>query len=84
MQHYKDKVPSFVQRMEDKDTFGIKENYESWERHEAEDNLNLMYDLNKRSRSHSREREGFSESVWDRSEIEGPPSTGKLHLINNS
>lgn len=29
-----------------------------------------------RSRSRSRDREHFSESVWDRSEVEGPPSTG--------
>lgn len=29
-----------------------------------------------RSRSRSRDRENFSESVWDRTEVEGPPSSG--------
>lgn len=29
-----------------------------------------------RSRSRSRDRENFSEAVWDRNEVEGPPSTG--------
>lgn len=73
--HYIEKIPSFVQRM-DKDTFGMKENYDdSWERTEAE-KLDLIYDMNKRSRSRSRERESFSDSLWDRTEVEGPPSTG--------
>lgn len=75
-QQYKENIPSFVQRM-DKDTFGIKDNYnDSWERSQA---TNMVYDLNKRSRSHSRERESFSESVWDRTEVEGPPSTGEFN-----
>lgn len=72
MQHYNEKIPSFVQRM-DKDTFGTKENYnDSWEVAETE-KVNMVY---KRSRSQSREREHFSESVWDRTEVEGPPSAG--------
>lgn len=71
----KEKIPSFVQRM-DKDTFGMKDSYDTWERKEAE-KLNMIYDASKRSRSQSREREGFAESIWDRSEVEGPPSTGK-------
>lgn len=76
MQNYKEKIPSFVQRM-DKDTFGVKDSYnDSWEIAEAE-KLNLIYDMNKRSRSQSRERDHFSESVWDRTEVEGPPSTGR-------
>lgn len=76
MQHHKDNIPSFVQRM-DKDTFGIKDNYnDSWERAEKE-KLDMIYDIEKRSRSHSRERENFAESEWDRSEVEGPPSNGK-------
>lgn len=58
----------------EKDTFGVKESYnDSWERTDVVD---LLYDLNKRSRSHSRERESFSDSVWDRAEVEGPPSNG--------
>lgn len=60
----------------DKDTFGIKDNFnDSWERSEKE-KLDMIYDINKRSRSHSRERENFAESEWDRSEVEGPPSNG--------
>lgn len=62
----------------EKDTFGIKDSYnDSWERAEVEQ-LDMIYDANKRSRSHSRERENFAESAWDRSEIEGPPSNGKV------
>lgn len=33
-----------------------------------------------RSRSRSRDRENFSEAVWDRNEVEGPPSTGSEHI----
>jgi hypothetical protein len=80
MQHsQKEKIPSFVQRM-DKDTFGIKDSYnDSWERAEAE-KLDMIYDMSKRSRSHSRERENFTESTWDRTEVEGPPSNGKSQI----
>ena len=81
MQHSKEKIPSFLQRM-DKDTFGVKENYsDSWERSENE-KLDMIYDMNKRSRSQSREREHFSESVWDRSEVEGPPSNDEAYKSN--
>lgn len=64
-----------------------KEPYNSWGRAEAA-KLDIVYknnykkDINigdrerSRSRSRSRDRENFSESVWDRSEVEGPPSTG--------
>lgn len=71
----KEKIPSFVQRHE-RDTFGVKDFDDSWGRAEAA-KLEAMYDPNRRSRSHSRERENFSESVWDRTEVEGPPSNGK-------
>lgn len=37
-------------------------------------------DRHERSRSRSRDRENFSESVWDRAEVEGPPSTGSDHM----
>lgn len=81
MQHNKEKIPSFLQRM-DKDTFGVKDNYnDSWERAENE-KLDMIYDMNKRSRSQSREREHFSESVWDRTEVEGPPSTDEAYKSN--
>lgn len=73
----KEKIPSFVQRHE-RDTFGVKDFNDSWGRAEVA-KLDAMYDPNRRSRSHSRERENFSESVWDRSEVEGPPSNGKFH-----
>lgn len=77
--HQKENIPSFVQRM-DKDTFGIKDNYtDSWERSEKE-KLDLIYDINKRSRSQSRERENFDESIWDRTEVEGPPSNGTVNI----
>lgn len=81
MQHsQKEKIPSFVQRM-DKDTFGIKDSYtDSWERAEVE-KLDMIYDMSKRSRSHSRERENFNESTWDRTEVEGPPSNGKSQIL---
>jgi myosin-15 len=78
-QQSKEKIPSFVQRHE-RDTFGVKDFNDSWGRAEVA-KLDAMYDANRRSRSHSREREHFSESVWDRSEVEGPPSNGKL-IIN--
>lgn len=74
----KEKIPRFLQRM-DNDTFGIKDNFnDSWGRAEAE-KLNMMYDVDKRSRSQSREREHFSESVWDRTEVEGPPSSDEAY-----
>lgn len=75
--HGKEKIPSFVQRHE-RDTFGVKDFNDSWGRAEAA-KLDAMYDPNRRSRSHSRERENFSESVWDRTEVEGPPSNGKFN-----
>jgi len=74
-----EKIPSFVQRQE-RDTFGVKDTYiDSWGRAEA---AKLDYDRNhhERPRSRSRDRENFSESVWDRSEVEGPPSTGSEQL----
>lgn len=74
LQQNKEKIPSFVQRHE-RDTFGVKDFNDSWGRAEVA-KLDAMYDPNHRSRSHSRERENFSESVWDRSEVEGPPSNG--------
>ncbi|XP_055533492.1 unconventional myosin-XV [Wyeomyia smithii] len=77
-------IPSFVQRQE-RDTFGAKDPYgDSWSRAEAA-KLELVYETSfkkeaiqrerSRSRSRSRDRENFSESVWDRSEVEGPSST---------
>ncbi|XP_062707917.1 unconventional myosin-XV [Aedes albopictus] len=78
-------VPSFVQRQE-RDTFGAKDPFnDSWSRAEAA-KLELVYEASfkkevviqrerSRSRSRSRDRENFSESVWDRSEVEGPSST---------
>lgn len=64
-----------------------KDTYDSWGRAEAA-KLDL-YDggykkeakaererERSRSRSRSRDRENFSEAVWDRNEVEGPPSTG--------
>ncbi|XP_070500351.1 unconventional myosin-XV [Chironomus tepperi] len=76
----KEKIPSFVQRHE-RDTFGVKEFDDSWGRAEAA-KLEAMYDPNRRSRSHSRERENFSESVWDRTEVEGPPSNDEQFRSN--
>lgn len=78
-QQSKEKIPSFVQRHE-RDTFGVKDFNDSWGRAEVA-KLDAMYDANRRSRSHSREREHFSESVWDRSEVEGPPSNGKKTFL---
>lgn len=63
-----------------------KDTYDSWGRAEAA-KLDMVYEMNykkeikmdrgrSRSRSRSRDREHFSESVWDRNEVEGPPSTG--------
>lgn len=64
-----------------------KDGYDSWGRAEAA-KLDMVYESNNykkdviadrersRSRSRSRDREHFSESVWDRSEVEGPPSSG--------
>lgn len=63
-----------------------KDGYDSWGRAEAA-KLDMVYDSHykkevvvdrerSRSRSRSRDREHFSESVWDRSEVEGPPSSG--------
>ncbi|XP_058837161.1 unconventional myosin-XV [Topomyia yanbarensis] len=77
-------IPSFVQRQE-RDTFGVKDPYnDSWSRAE-EAKLELVYETSfkkdvplqrerSRSRSRSRDRENFSESVWDRTEVEGPSS----------
>lgn len=63
----------------------MKDSYnDSWERAEKE-KLDMIYDINKRSRSHSRERENFAESEWDRSEVEGPPSNGKIiYWVNHN
>lgn len=63
-----------------------KDTYDSWGRAEAA-KLDMVYEVNykkemkmergrSRSRSRSRDRENFSEAVWDRNEVEGPPSTG--------
>ncbi|GAB0087709.1 unconventional myosin-XV [Sergentomyia squamirostris] len=64
---------------------GNKENnFDSWGKAEAA-KLDLVYETNfkkemdrerSRSRSRSRDRENFSEAVWDRAEVEGPPSSG--------
>ena len=81
MQHQNGQIPSFVQRM-DNDTFGFKNNFHD-SREKAEiDQLDMIYDINKRSRSHSRERENYAESVWDRSEVEGPPSNDEMYRSN--
>lgn len=66
-----------------------KDAYDSWGR--AEVVKHDIYEVNykketkidrerSRSRSRSRDRENFSESVWDRSEVEGPPSTGSERI----
>ncbi|XP_055923288.1 unconventional myosin-XV [Eupeodes corollae] len=63
-----------------------KDTYDSWGRAEAA-KLDMVYETSfkkeiqndrdrSRSRSRSRDRDDFSESVWDRAEVEGPPSTG--------
>uniref|UniRef100_A0A8W7PP28 Myosin motor domain-containing protein n=1 Tax=Anopheles coluzzii TaxID=1518534 RepID=A0A8W7PP28_ANOCL len=84
-QQNQSEIPSFVQRQE-RDTFGAKDSFmDSWGRAEAA-KLDLVYETSfkkemiiererSRSRSRSRDRENFSESVWDRSEVEGPSST---------
>ncbi|XP_055590383.1 unconventional myosin-XV-like, partial [Uranotaenia lowii] len=81
LQNQTQDIPSFVQRQE-RDTFGAKDSFnDSWSRAEAA-KLELVYESNgpreiplqrerSRSRSRSRDRENFSESVWDRSEVEG-------------
>lgn len=63
------------------------DSFDSWERAETS-NLHMAYEESykkditiepagrSRSRSRSRDREHFSESVWDRTEVEGPPSSG--------
>lgn len=90
-------MPSFYQKRQERDTFGIhqtqqnwngseisKDTYDSWGRAEAA--KHDIYDINykkemkndrdhSRSRSHSRDREKFSESVWDRNEVEGESDT---------
>ncbi|XP_067635341.1 unconventional myosin-XV [Eurosta solidaginis] len=63
-----------------------KETYDSWGRAEAA-KLDMVYETcfkkeiknereRSRSRSRSRDRDDFSESVWDRAEVEGPSSSG--------
>ncbi|XP_014089710.3 unconventional myosin-XV [Bactrocera oleae] len=63
-----------------------KETYDSWGRAEAA-KLDMVYETSfkkeiknererSRSRSRSRDRDDFSESVWDRAEVEGPSSSG--------
>lgn len=65
---------------QDRDTFGARK---SWN---ANDGHNEMFERGynpqetserelARSRSRSRDRENFSESTWDRAEVEGPPSS---------
>lgn len=65
---------------------GSEDTYDSWGRAEAAKH-DMVYEVNykkelkndrerSRSRSRSRDRENFSESVWDRNEVEGPPSAG--------
>uniref|UniRef100_A0A6B2EBK9 Putative myosin class ii heavy chain n=1 Tax=Phlebotomus kandelakii TaxID=1109342 RepID=A0A6B2EBK9_9DIPT len=71
-------------------TWGVvdagKDTCDSWGKTEAA-KLDMVYETNfkqeismererSRSRSRSRDRENFSEAVWDRSEVEGPPSSG--------
>lgn len=63
------------------------DSFDSWERAET-GNIHMVYEESykkeitiepagrSRSRSRSRDREHFSESVWDRTEVEGPPSSG--------
>ncbi|XP_059608839.1 unconventional myosin-XV [Phlebotomus argentipes] len=63
-----------------------KDTCDSWGNAEAA-KLDMVYDNSfkqdismdrerSRSRSRSRDRENFSEAVWDRAEVEGPPSSG--------
>ncbi|XP_061392176.1 LOW QUALITY PROTEIN: unconventional myosin-XV [Musca vetustissima] len=63
-----------------------KDAYDSWGRTEAA-KLDMVYEKSykkemknerdrSRSRSRSRDRDDFSESVWDRAEVEGPASSG--------
>lgn len=69
---------------------GSEDTYDSWGRAEAAKH-DMVYDVNykkelkndrerSRSRSRSRDRENFSESVWDRNEVEGPPSAGSERI----
>lgn len=69
---------------------GSEDTYDSWGRAEAAKH-DLVYEVNykkelkndrerSRSRSRSRDRENFSESVWDRNEVEGPPSAGSERI----
>lgn len=97
IQNESKEMPSFYQKRQERDTFGIhqtqqnwngseisKDTYDSWGRAEAA--KHDMYEINykkemkndrdnSRSRSHSRDREKFSESVWDRNEVEGESDT---------
>lgn len=58
-----------------------KDTYDSWGRAEAakhdiyQDHKKDKMDREPRSRSRSRDRENFSESVWDRNEVEGESDT---------
>lgn len=57
--------------------------YDSWSR--AETGATYKKDMKNdrersRSRSRSRDRENFSEAVWDRNEVEGPPSAGSERI----
>ncbi|XP_055693638.1 unconventional myosin-XV isoform X1 [Lutzomyia longipalpis] len=78
-------LPAFMQRQE-QDTFGARPGWSASGEVNAS-KLDLVYETNfkkdiamererSRSRSRSRDRENFSESVWDRAEVEGPPSSG--------
>lgn len=78
MQQTLENVPAFLSRME-RDTFGAKNNYnESQDKIEVE-HLEMVYEINRRSRSHSRERDNYDRAEWDRSEIEGPPSNEEVY-----
>lgn len=62
---------------------GSEDTYDSWGRAEvgATYKKDLKNDRERsRSRSRSRDRENFSESVWDRNEVEGPPSAGSERI----
>lgn len=65
-------VPKYFQRQEN-DIFGARSEWESVEIAKEISEISMMsMDQNRaRSRSRSRDRDDFSESIWDRSEVEG-------------
>lgn len=81
MQQSKENVPAFLSRME-RDTFGVKNNYNDTQEKIEVQHLEMAYEVNRRSRSHSRERDNYDESLWDRSEVEGPPSNEEVYKSN--